>query len=169
MACRWFGGSASHLENVRHILSVRVLAKEGRCPNYDVHTVHTRLYGNASIVHVASDVSQDLGLETELADGFTVCSRLLGCGGRGEFNVLYAKVGEGLCDSDLCFRVKKGVGELWTETASDVVQGHGWMCTAHLLSLSQGRFDNLEIASVAQKRVVPGSDHLSALTLDGSF
>lgn len=43
----------------------------------NLHSVNTSLDSDPGIVHVASDVGEDLGLETQLADGLTVLSRLL--------------------------------------------------------------------------------------------
>ena len=40
---------------------------------------------------------QDLGLETELADGLAICARLGRCDGRSQFNVFDAKTGESSC------------------------------------------------------------------------
>ena len=61
---------------------------------------------------MAAHVGQDLGLETELADGLAVLSRLLGSGRRCEFDVVDAKVIQSLGDLDLGFGVEEGVGEL---------------------------------------------------------
>lgn len=35
----------------------------------------TSLYSNPSIIHMATNVGEDLGLETELADRLAVCRR----------------------------------------------------------------------------------------------
>ena len=37
----------------------------------------TSLYSNASVVHVTTNVGEDLGLQAELADGYAVQTRLL--------------------------------------------------------------------------------------------
>lgn len=68
---------------------MRVLPQEGRSADNDIHTVHTGLDGDTRVIHVASDVGENLGaLEAELADGLAVCARLGRGGGRGELNVL---------------------------------------------------------------------------------
>lgn len=54
----------SGLRNVVHILSVRVLAEERGSANDNIDTVDARLDRNSSIVHVASDVCQDLELHS---------------------------------------------------------------------------------------------------------
>jgi hypothetical protein len=64
----------THLEDVGHVLSVRVFAEERRCSNNNIYTIHTSLDGDSCVVHMASDVGEDLGLESELADGFAVLS-----------------------------------------------------------------------------------------------
>lgn len=63
--------------DVGHVLAVRVLSQERTGTNDNVDTVNTSLNGNLDIVHVAADVSQDLGLETELADSLAIKTRLL--------------------------------------------------------------------------------------------
>lgn len=83
----------ARLGDPRHVLSVRVFSQERRSADYDVDTVNSRLHSDSCIVHVASDVSQDLGLlEAELADGLAVCSRLWGGGGRGQLDVLHTEL-----------------------------------------------------------------------------
>lgn len=80
-------------------------------------TERTCFDGDASIVHVAANVSEDLGLETKLADGLAVDARLFGGGGGSEFDVFYTKGVECLCDGDLCLCIEEGIGELlalWT-------------------------------------------------------
>jgi len=49
-----------------------VLSQERAGADNDINTVDTSLNSNLDIVHVAADVSQDLGLEAELADGLAV-------------------------------------------------------------------------------------------------
>lgn len=57
-------------------------------------------------------MSQDLGLEAELADGFAILSGLLGRGRGGELDVVDAKVIEGLGNLNLGLGVEEGIGEL---------------------------------------------------------
>jgi hypothetical protein len=74
---------------------VRVFTQERRGANDNIDTIHTRLDGESGIVHVTSNMCQNLGsLETELADGFTVRPRLGRGRGRGQLNVLDSKVVE---------------------------------------------------------------------------
>jgi hypothetical protein len=76
------------------------------------YTVRTSFDGDPGIVHVAADVGEDLGLESELADGLAVCAGLLRGGGGGEFNVLDPEGIEGLGDRDFSLGVEEGVGKL---------------------------------------------------------
>jgi hypothetical protein len=62
------------LGDVGHVLAMRKFAEEGRCANDNVYTIHTRLDGDARVVHMTADMGEDLGLETELADGLAVKS-----------------------------------------------------------------------------------------------
>jgi len=73
-------------------------------------------------------VSENLGLEAELADGLAVEARLLTGSGRGEFDVVDAEIIQSLGNADLGFGVKEGVGEL--------------------LALAESGLDNLELADV---------------------
>lgn len=68
---------------------MRVFPEERRGSNDDIDTVNTGLDGDSRVVHVTSDVCEDLGvLEAEVADGFTVSTRFWRGGGRGQLNVL---------------------------------------------------------------------------------
>ena len=67
---------------------------------------------DARIIHVTSDMSEDFSFEAELADGLAIETRLLGCRGRGELDVLDAKGIQCLGDGDLGFGVKECVCEL---------------------------------------------------------
>ena len=103
---------STHVNDVGHVLSVRVLAQVRRRANDNIETIDTGFYGHAGVVHVAAHVGQDFGLETELADGLAVLSRLLGSGRRCEFDVVDAEVIQSLGNLDLGFGVEKGVGKL---------------------------------------------------------
>lgn len=74
--------------------------------------LRTSLDSNPGVVHVASDVGEDLALEAHLADLDAVLATLLGGGRRRELDVLDAKVGERLGDLHLCLGIEKGIGEL---------------------------------------------------------
>lgn len=72
---------------------MRVFSQERRSTNNNIDTVHTRLDGDSSVVHVTSDMCQNLGvLETELADGFAMRPRLGRSSGGSELNVFDSKV-----------------------------------------------------------------------------
>lgn len=88
-----------------------VLSEERRCTNNNVHTIDTGLDGNLGIFHIASNVSQDLGLETELADGLAVLAGGLRCSWRGQLDVVRSEFIESLCDFNLLGGVKIGVGK----------------------------------------------------------
>ena len=85
---------------------------------------HTGLDSNAGIIHVATNVGEDLGLEAEVADGLAVEARLLTSSGRGELDVVHTKVVEGLGDLDLGLGVEEGVGELLALCKRD---GNVWL------------------------------------------
>jgi hypothetical protein len=91
---------------------VRVLAKEGAGTDNNINTIHTSLNSNLDIIHVTANMGQDLCLETKLADGNTVQTRLLRGTRRCEFNTVDAKVVKGLCNLDLGGLVKVGIGKL---------------------------------------------------------
>jgi hypothetical protein len=115
---------------------VAVLHQVAAGANDDVDTVNTSRDGQLGIGHVTSHVSENLGLEAELADLLAVEARLLTGGGRGELDVVDAKVIEGLGNLDLSSGVEEGVGEL--------------------LALAEGGLDNLELGDIAQE-VADGS------------
>lgn len=77
---------------------MRVFAQKARSADDDIDTVNTSLDGDSGIVHVASDVSENLGaLETELADGLAVGTRLGRGSGRGELDVFNTEFVETGC------------------------------------------------------------------------
>ena len=78
-------------------------------------------------------MSEDLGLETEVADGLAVEAGLLTGSGRGEFDVVDAEVVQGLGDANLGLGVEEGVGEL--------------------LALAEGGLDDLKLATERDLRV----------------
>lgn len=53
----------------------------------DIHSIDASLDGDSRVVHVAANVAQDLGLETELADSLAVAAGLLRGGRRGKFEL----------------------------------------------------------------------------------
>ena len=71
-----------------------------------------RLDGDASIIHVAADVRDDLCLQTELADCLAVAAALLGRCGRRQLDAVDTKVVKRLGNTDLGLGVEERVGEL---------------------------------------------------------
>lgn len=128
---------STHVNNVGHVLSVRMLAQVRRRANDNIETIDTGFHGHAGVVHVAAHMCQYFGLETELADGLAVLSRLLGSGRRCEFDVIDAKVIQSLGNLDFGFGIEEGVGELlalakgglnWREEEASVSLGAGVQC-----------------------------------------
>ena len=71
-----------------HILTVRVFSQERTRTNNNINTIHTSLHSESSIIHVTSDMGQDLGLfKTEGTDGLAVVEGFGESGGRGELDV----------------------------------------------------------------------------------
>lgn len=124
------------------------------------HSVDTGLNGNTGIVHVAANVSEDLSLQAELADGLAIGTGLLrGTGGgkldlskpcwvslavffqdwtssayflcRSMTHVVNTEVVKSLGDLNLLLSVKEGIGEL--------------------LALTEGALNNLEAGDIAQE------------------
>lgn len=93
-----------------------MLTKVRRCTNDDIEAVDTSLYCHTSIVHVAADVSQDLGLEAELADGLAILAGLLRGSWRGKLDIVDAEVIESLGNLDLGLGIEEGIGKLFTLT-----------------------------------------------------
>jgi len=102
----------SGLGDVSHVLAMRKFTEEGGCADDDINAVDAGLDGDARVVHVATDVGEDFGLQAELADGLAVPSRLLGSCRRREFEILDAELVEGFGDGDLGFCVKEGISKL---------------------------------------------------------
>jgi len=61
---------------------------------------------------MASDVGEDFGTETELANGLTVSTGLLRGAGGSQLDVFYAKGIERLSNGDLGLGVEESIGEL---------------------------------------------------------
>lgn len=84
------------------------------CENRKKEREHTGFYSDACIVHMAPDMCKDLGLESKLANCFTIGSRLFR-GGRGcEFDVLYTKGIESPGNGDFSLGVKESISELFS-------------------------------------------------------
>ena len=84
--------SSLRLGDPGHVLAVRVFSEERRSSDNNIDTVDTGLDSNSRVVHVTSDVCENLGvLEAKLANGFTVGSRFGRSCGVSELNVLDAE------------------------------------------------------------------------------
>lgn len=126
-ACTRPGKQQTYLD-VGHVLAVRVLTEERAGANDDIDTVNASLDGDLDIVHVASHVSEDLGLQAKLADGLAVKARLLRGAGRRQFDAVDSELIESLGNLDLGLGVEVGVGKL--------------------LALAESRLDDLEVGHV---------------------
>jgi hypothetical protein len=80
----------------------------------NVHSVDTSLNGLLGVTDVASNVSQNLGLEAEAGNSLAVLERLLRGNGRGKLDIVDSEGIEGLGNLDLGLGVKVGIGELFT-------------------------------------------------------
>lgn len=69
--------TTTHLQDISHILSMRVFPQEARSTNDDINAIYASFDSDSSIIHMTSDMSQNLALQTQLADGFTISSTLL--------------------------------------------------------------------------------------------
>lgn len=110
---------------------MREFAQERRCADDDINTIDTSLDGDASIIHMATDVGEDLGAQTELADGLAVSPRLLRGSGGGELDVLDTEGVQSLGNRDLGLGVEEGIGKLF--------------------ALSQCALDDVEIGDVGNQ------------------
>jgi hypothetical protein len=100
------------LGDIGHVLAMRKFTEEGWRANDDIDAIYARLDGDAGIIHMATDVGEDFGFQTELADGLTVLSRLFrGCWW-GELQIFDAKFVEGFGDGDFGLGVKESIGKL---------------------------------------------------------
>lgn len=100
------------LGNIGHVLAMRKFTEEGGCADDNVYAIYARLDSDARIVHMATDVGEDFGLQAELADGLAVKSRLLGSCWRCQLQIFDAKIVKGFSDGDLGLGVKEGIGKL---------------------------------------------------------
>lgn len=89
-----------------------MLPQERAGADDDIDTIDTGLDSNLDIVHVASDVSQDLGLQSELADSLAIQARLLGSTRASEFDAINTEFVQSPRDLDLGLGVEIGIGEL---------------------------------------------------------
>ena len=79
----------------------------------DIKAVDPCFHRNPRVIHVASNVSEDFGFETEFANYFAISSRLFrGCR-RGELDVFDSELVKGLCYADLGVCIEESVGKLY--------------------------------------------------------
>ena len=97
--------------DIGHVFAVGVLAEEGGGADDDVDAVHSCFDSDSGVFHITADMGEDLALEAELADRFTVLARLLRGGGGGELDVVGTKLVESFGDLDLLVGVEVGIGE----------------------------------------------------------
>jgi len=131
------------LGDIGHVLPMRKFAEEGRCADDNVHTIYARLDGDPRVVHMATDVGKDFGLQAELADGLAVPSRLLGSCWRRQLQIFDAEIVKGFSDGDLGLGVKEGIGELF--------------------SLSESALDDFKVGNVVQEVRCPRRIWVAAL------
>jgi len=93
--------------------------------NDDVDTIDASLHRNLDIVHVTSDVRENLGLQSQLADGLAVLAALLTRTRASELDAVDTESIKLLGDRNLGLGVEVGIGEL--------------------LALAKCRLDDLEI------------------------
>ena len=72
----------------------------------------TSLNSYPGIIHMAPNMRQNLGSQTQLAYSLAVETRLFGCSGGGQFDVLDTERIEGLSDSNLGLCIKEGICKL---------------------------------------------------------
>lgn len=135
------------LGDVGHVLAMGELPEEGRGSDDDVDTIDTGRDGESCVIHVATDVGEDLGLESELADSHEVEPGLLGGSRGGDLDVVDTKVIESLGNLNLLCSVEEGIREL--------------------LTLSQRRLDDLEVGDIRQKVGSLGTIWVRRGSLDG--
>lgn len=84
-----------------------------RCSYYDIKAIDSCFHSDPCIIHVASNVSEDFGFETEFADYLAISSRLFGRCRRGELDVFNSEGIKGLCYADLGVCIEESVGKLY--------------------------------------------------------
>jgi len=111
--------------DVCHVLAMTVLPEILTRANDDVDTIDASLHRNLDIVHVTSDVRENLGLQSQLADGLAVLAALLTRTRASELDAVDTESIKLLGDRNLGLGVEVGIGEL--------------------LALAKCRLDDLEI------------------------
>lgn len=101
----------SHLD-ICHVLSVTVFPQELTRANDNINTIDSGLDGYLDIVHMTSHMREDLGLQSELADGLAVESALLTGARASELDAVNAKGIKLLGDGNLGLGIKVCIGKL---------------------------------------------------------
>lgn len=81
---------------------------------YLVHLTNSSLDCDSGIIHVTSDVGENLGLKSQLTNGLAILETLWGSSRAGEFDIVDTEVIEGLGDFDLLFSGEECGCELLT-------------------------------------------------------
>ena len=102
---------------------------------HDIKTIDTCFHRNPRIIHVASNVSEDFGFETEVADYLAISSRLFRRSRRGELDIFDSEGVKSLCYADLGVCIEESVGKL-DEFWSDFSRRFGFSGPQYLFSLT---------------------------------
>lgn len=100
------------IANIVHALSVRVLHQLRGCSNNHIETVDPGFYCDTGVVQMTSNVSEDFGLESKVADDLTISSRLFRRCRRSELDVFDSEGIQSFRYPDLGVCIKEGVGKL---------------------------------------------------------
>ncbi|KAH3671919.1 hypothetical protein OGAPHI_000105 [Ogataea philodendri] len=104
--------------DVRHVLTVRVLSQELRSSNNNIDTINTSLDSNFCVVHVTSDMGQNLGFQSQLANRLAISPTLFRGDRRGQLDVVHSKIIQSLGNLYFLLGGEKGVGKLLTFSQS---------------------------------------------------
>ena len=93
----------------------------------DIKAIDSCFHSNPRIIHVASNMSEDFGFETEFTDYFAISSRLFRRRRRGELDVFDSEGVKSLCYADLGVCVKESVGKLDARGQTSVADPEYWV------------------------------------------
>ena len=79
---------------------------------HDVKAIDSCFHSNPRIIHVASNMSEDFGFETEFTDNLAISSRLFRRCRRGELDVFDSEGVKSLRYADLGVCIEESVGKL---------------------------------------------------------
>ena len=79
---------------------------------HDIKAINSCFHSNSRIVHVASNVSEDFGFETEFTDYLAIPSRLFRRCRRGKLDIFDSEGVKSLCYADLGVCIEESVGKL---------------------------------------------------------